>query len=74
VGYVRIDIVIRNDIISPIQNIITKKYSKDRSMDKYSFISVAPSLVIVAAMIIGTVVGIATLKKVIAKDAAAAEE
>ncbi|MDO6514372.1 MULTISPECIES: hypothetical protein [Neptuniibacter] len=43
-------------------------------MDKYSLISVAPSLVIVAAMIIGTVVGIATLKKVIAKDAASAEK
>ncbi|WP_297312573.1 hypothetical protein [Neptuniibacter sp.] len=43
-------------------------------MDKYSMISAAPSLVIVAAMIIGTVVAVATLKKVIAKDAAAAEK
>jgi hypothetical protein len=41
-------------------------------MDKYSLISVAPSLVIVAAMIIGTVVAVGVLKKVIAKDAAKA--
>lgn len=43
-------------------------------MDKYNLISVAPSLVIVAAMIIGTFVGVGVLKKVIAKDAAAAEK
>ncbi|WP_292950288.1 MULTISPECIES: hypothetical protein [unclassified Neptuniibacter] len=43
-------------------------------MDKYSLISVAPSLAIVAAMIVGTVVGIVVLKKVIAKDAAAANQ
>ncbi|MGH1461286.1 MAG: hypothetical protein ACRBB6_04555 [Neptuniibacter sp.] len=43
-------------------------------MDKYSLISVAPSLVIVAAMIIGTIVGVSTLKKVIAKDAAKAQQ
>lgn len=43
-------------------------------MDKYNLISVAPSLAIVAAMLIGTFYGIKTLKKVIAKDAAAAEK
>ncbi|WP_286238572.1 hypothetical protein [Neptuniibacter halophilus] len=43
-------------------------------MDKYSMISAAPSLVIVAAMIIGTFVAVGALKKVIAKDAQAAEK
>jgi len=43
-------------------------------MDKYSLISVAPSLVIVAAMIIGTFVGISTIKKMIAKDAAQSDQ
>ncbi|WP_415901067.1 hypothetical protein [Neptuniibacter sp. QD48_11] len=43
-------------------------------MDKYNLISVAPSLVIVACMIVGTFVGIKVLKKMIAKDAAAAEK
>ena len=43
-------------------------------MDKYSMISLAPSLVIVAAMVIGTVVAVGVLKKVIAKDAAAANK
>jgi len=43
-------------------------------MDKYNLISVAPSLAIVAAMLIGTFFGIKALKKVIAKDAAAAEK
>ncbi len=42
-------------------------------MDKYSMISVAPSLAIVAVMIIGTVAAVFALKKVIAKDAAAEE-
>ncbi len=43
-------------------------------MDKYNLISVAPSLAIVVVMIIGTFVGTRVLKKVIAKDAAAAEK
>lgn len=43
-------------------------------MDKYNLISLAPSLVIVAAMIVGTGFGIAWLKKSIAKDAAAADK
>lgn len=42
-------------------------------MDKYVMISFVPSIVIVAAMIIGTGVGIKLLKKVVAKDAAAAD-
>jgi hypothetical protein len=43
-------------------------------MDKYNLISLAPSLVIVAVMIVGTVVGISVMKKCIAKDAAAADK
>ncbi len=41
-------------------------------MDKYAMISFVPSIAIVAAMIVGTVVAIKLLKKEIAKDAAAA--
>ncbi|WP_415884613.1 hypothetical protein ACMXYV_08840 [Neptuniibacter sp. SY11_33] len=43
-------------------------------MDKYNLISVAPSLAIVAAMIIGTFVGVKVIKNMIAKDAAAADK
>ncbi|WP_281171147.1 hypothetical protein [Marinobacterium litorale] len=43
-------------------------------MDKYSLISFAPSIVIVAAMIVMGVVGGRYLKKAIAKDAAKAGE
>ncbi|SEF92291.1 MULTISPECIES: hypothetical protein [Marinobacterium] len=43
-------------------------------IDKYTLVSFAPSLAIVAAMIIGTFVAVRALKKVIAKDAAKAGE
>lgn len=42
--------------------------------DKYSMISFVPSMVIVAAMIVGSFVAFSYLKKAIAKDAAAATQ
>ncbi|MDI3326214.1 hypothetical protein QKW35_17705 [Pontibacterium granulatum] len=43
-------------------------------MDKYALISFAPSIAIVAAMIVGTGFAIKWLKGEIAKDAAAADQ
>lgn len=43
-------------------------------IDKYSMISFAPSIAIVAAMLVMTFFGIRYLKKVIAEDAAKAGE
>lgn len=42
--------------------------------DKYSMISFVPSMVIVAAMVVGSFVAIYYLRKCIAKDAAKASE
>jgi hypothetical protein len=42
------------------------------AIDKYSLISFAPSIAIVAAMIVMTVLGVRFLKKAIAADAAKA--
>ncbi|WP_164549021.1 hypothetical protein [Amphritea opalescens] len=42
--------------------------------DKYSMISFIPSMAIVAAMVVGSFVGIYYLRKCIAKDAAKATE
>ena len=44
------------------------------SIDKYNLISLAPSLVIIGAMLVMTVVGIKLLKGAIAKDAAKSGE
>lgn len=42
--------------------------------DKYTMISFAPSMAIVAAMVVGTFVAIHYLRKCIAKDAAKAAQ
>ncbi|WP_020681489.1 hypothetical protein [Marinobacterium rhizophilum] len=44
------------------------------SIDKYSLVSFAPSVLIVATCVVLTVVGVRFLRKNIAKDAAAAGE
>lgn len=67
-GYLVIDSEFSNAIMRDDNYYILE----DSSMDKYSMISAAPSLVIVAAMIVGTVVAVGVLKKLIAKDAAKA--
>ncbi|WP_200834042.1 hypothetical protein [Nitrincola tapanii] len=43
------------------------------SIDKYSLISLAPSIAVIAAVVVITILGVGFLKKEIAKDAAAAE-
>lgn len=43
-------------------------------MDKYSMISLAPSLTIVAVMIVGTFFGVRFIRQMMAKDAAEAEK
>jgi len=44
------------------------------SIDKYSMISFAPSIAIVAAMLVMTVMGVRFLKREIAKDAARSQQ
>ncbi|WP_432695217.1 hypothetical protein ACQUQP_11745 [Marinobacterium sp. YM272] len=43
-------------------------------IDKYTLVSFAPSIAIVAVMIVGTFFAVRALKKVIAQDAAKAGE
>jgi hypothetical protein len=44
------------------------------SIDKYSMISFAPSIAIVAAMLVMTFLGVRFLKREMAKDAAKADQ
>lgn len=44
------------------------------NIDKYSMISFAPSIAIVAAMLVMTFLGVRFLKREIAKDAAQAQQ
>ncbi|GAB0151627.1 MULTISPECIES: hypothetical protein [Marinobacterium] len=44
------------------------------NIDKYSMISFAPSIAIVAAMLVMTFLGVRFLKREIAKDAARAQQ